>query len=143
MIAHRPLVGFGFGAHTFEMSRAPYYASCCGVSPEWAVACVVPHNEVLNVLVLMGAAGLLVCVVLLRELWRQLAAGRASADPLQATLAACVLADFIMLIVTGQLHDVMYLYVAQVVFFFLAGLVASRVLQPEPAAPVPGERGMA
>jgi O-antigen ligase len=124
MIAHQPLLGLGFGAHTFETSRSDYLTSCCGVSPEWAIPCAVPHNEVLNVLVLMGAVGLLVYLGVVREIWRLLSAGRAAApEARSATLVAAVQADFIVLAIAFQLHDVMYLSVVQVLFFFLVGLV--------------------
>jgi O-antigen ligase len=123
MIVHRPVLGFGFGARQFETSRGEYYASCCGVSWEWAAECAVPHNEILNELVLMGAVGLLAYLGLLRALWRLLASRRASAEASsQRALAACVQAVFVLLAITAQLHDVMYLSEVQVLFFFLAGL---------------------
>ncbi len=126
MIVHQPLLGFGFGARTFLESRGDYYTSCCGVSPKWAVVCAVPHNEVLNVLVLMGVVGLLAYLGLLRELWRLLSAARtAAADPFAATLAAAAQAGLIALLVSALLHDVMYMPPAvQVIVFFLAGLGA-------------------
>ncbi len=124
MIVHKPLLGFGFGARTFLESRGDYYTSCCGVSPKWAVVCSVPHNEVLNVLVLMGVLGLMAYLGLLRELWRLLSAARtAAADPFAATLAAAAQAGLITLLVSALLHDVMYMPPAvQVIVFFLAGL---------------------
>lgn len=122
MIVHRPLFGFGFGARTFQTFRGDYYASCCGVSPEWAIPCAVPHNEVLNVLVLLGAVGLVAYLGLLRELWRLLSAHAADTAPAHATLAASVQAGLIVLVITALLHDVMYLSAVQVLFFFFAGL---------------------
>jgi O-antigen ligase len=124
MIVHRPLLGFGVGARTFMDSRAPYYASCCGVSWEWAVPCAVPHNEVLNLLVLMGVVGLLAYLLLVSKLWRLLAARRrACPGTPRASLAACAQASFIVLAITAQLHDVMYFFSVQVLFFLVAGLV--------------------
>lgn len=122
MVVHRPLFGFGFGARTFLDARQDYYTSCCGVDWRWAVECHVPHNELLNVLILLGAVGLLVYLGLLRELWRLLSSGRsASADSFLVALAAGVQATFLLLVLVGQLHDVMYFAAVQVVFFFLAG----------------------
>ncbi len=124
MIAHRPLLGFGFGAHTFQTARDPYLTSCCGVSPDWAAPCAVPHNEVLNVLVLVGLVGLLAYGALIAELWRHMSQRRrATADAPTATAVAAVQACLVMLILAAQLHDVMYLTAVQVVFFFFAGLV--------------------
>lgn len=140
MIVHRPLLGFGFGAHTFQTSREPYYASCCGVSPEWAVPCAVPHNEVLNLLVLVGLVGLVAYIAFIGELWRHLSRRRrAAVDAPTVTAIAAVQAGLVMLIVAAQLHDVMYLPAVQVVFFFFAGLVlpagteAEAARQPRPA----------
>jgi O-antigen ligase len=134
MVAHRPLLGFGFGARTFRDSREGYYASCCGVSWTWAVECDVPHNEILNVLVLTGALGLLAYLGLLQALWRLLWSRCTTvADGSQRGLASAVLAAFVLLAITAQLHDIMYLSAPQVVFFFLAGLAT-------PAAPEPNAR---
>lgn len=125
MVAHRPLLGFGFGASTFRMSRDDYYASCCGVSWKWAIECAVPHNEILNVLVLTGSVGLIAYLGLLQALWRLLWSRRTAAvDGFQRALASSVLAAFVLLAITAQLHDIMYLSALQVVFFFLAGLAA-------------------
>ena len=143
MIAHRPLLGFGFGTRTFERWRGAYLTSCCGVSPDYAAECAVPHNELLNVLVLLGAVGLAAYLGLLRELWRLLSAGRAApADPDRAILAAGVQTGFVLLVITAQLHDVMYLSSVQVLFFFFVGLVAPLAIGAgERAAAAPGERG--
>ena len=124
MIAHRPLFGFGFGAHTFEQWRDPYYTSCCGVPAVWAEGCAVPHNELLNALVLLGAVGLAVYLALLRELWRLLSSARATLDGRAATLAAATQSCFVLLVIAGQLHDMMYQSQALVLFFFVAGLAA-------------------
>jgi O-antigen ligase len=122
MISHRPLLGFGFGGRTFLRERGDYYASCCGVSPEWAVPCDVPHNEILNLLVLMGAVGLLAYLGMVAVLWRGLTAARLSGfdDPL--SLAAAAQAGIVALVIIGQLHDVMYLSAAQTLLFFVVGL---------------------
>lgn len=122
MIGHRPVFGFGFGARTFVASREGYYASCCGVAPEWAIPCAVPHNEALNVLVLLGVAGLVIYVGLLWSLWRLLSAHAADSRSLHATLAIGVQVAFVILVFCAQMHDVMYYAALQVLFFFLAGL---------------------
>jgi O-antigen ligase len=122
MVAHRPLLGFGFGAHTFESERADYYASCCGVPWQSAVECAVPHNELLNQLVLLGAVGLAAYLVLMATLWRTLG-GADAGGALAAALVAAVQTAFIMLAITAQLHDVMYLVDMQPIFFFFAGVI--------------------
>lgn len=127
MIAHRPLLGFGFGLETFQRHKADYYASCCGVSPKWAEDCAVPHNELLNVLVLTGAVGLVAYLVLVGSLWRVVAEAGArprAPDAFRFDLAVCVQAAFVLLAVAGQLHDLMYLSYVLVLFCFLAGLAA-------------------
>lgn len=122
MIRHRPWLGYGFGGRTFVRERDPFFTSCCGVSPEWAVTCQVPHNEVLNLLVLMGIAGLAAFVAMIVVLWRRLTAVRRSGLDGPIPLAAAAQAGILVLLVMGQLHDVMYLYTAQTLLFFTAGL---------------------
>lgn len=124
MAVHRPLVGFGFGARTFVNAREGYYASCCGVSPAWAVPCHVPHNEILNVLVLMGGVGLLAYFAVLWALWRLLARHATRDDTFPRSVALAVQVALLMLAVCAQFHDVMYLTPLQILFFFLAGLAA-------------------
>jgi O-antigen ligase len=127
MIEHRPLFGFGFGMFTFQDDKADYYASWGGISPQWAVYPNSPHNDFLNVLVLMGVFGLLAYVALLltswQLLWRTQARWR-QINPFAAELATFVHAAFLVLLVTGQFHAVMYMSFAQVLFFFLLGIVA-------------------
>ncbi len=122
MIAHRPVFGFGFGARTFLDARDPYYASCCGVSPEWAVPCSVPHNEVLNVLVLLGAVGLVVYLALWVVLWRLLSTATYTPDAADGTYACAMSAVFIILALTFQMHDLTYMSEVLVLFFFFVGL---------------------
>lgn len=131
MVAHRPLVGFGFGARTFVSARDPYYASCCGVSAEWAVPCAVPHNEILNLLVLMGATGLFAYGALLFALWQLLATEAAD-----SVIARAAQVGLIVLVLAAQAHDVMYLEAVQVLFFFIAGLAVPVLSTPltEPSA---------
>jgi len=127
MIRHRPLFGFGVGSRTFRNLKAEYYTSCCGVSVQWAESSDVPHNEILNLLVLMGVVGLLAYLGLVWTLWRSLSlAQEPLPDPGEAALMTCVRAQFILLVGTAVLHDTMYLAQAQVIFFFFAGL-ATRV----------------
>jgi O-antigen ligase len=127
MIEHRPLFGFGFGMFTFRDDKADYYTSWGGVSPQSAVFPNSPHNDLLNVLVLMGVFGLLAYVALLlaswQLLWRTHARWR-QINPFAAELATFVHAAFLVLLVTGQFHAVMYMSFAQVLFFFLLGIVA-------------------
>jgi O-antigen ligase len=94
------------------------------VSPAWAESCAVPHNELLNALVLLGAVGLAVYLGLLRELWRLLSSARATSDARAATLAAAAQSCFVLLAITGMFHDLMYQSPVLVPFFFLAGLAA-------------------
>ena len=88
--------------------------------------CAVPHNEVLNLLVLMGVVGLVVYLGLLRVVWRLLSFARTSAAGRGALALAAALqaAAVVMLVISAQLHDMMYLSVVQVIFFFLVGLAA-------------------
>lgn len=122
MIRDRPLLGYGFGGRTFVRERDPYLTSCCGVSPEWAVICQVPHNEMLNQLVLMGLIGLLAFVAMIVVLWRRLTSVRLSGSDGAVPLAIAAQAGVLVLLVIGQLHDVMFLYAAQALLFFTAGL---------------------
>lgn len=127
MIKHRPLFGFGFGMFTFQEDKADYYASWGGISPQAAVYPNSPHNDLLNVLVLMGVSGLLAYVALLLTSWQLLRRTYARwrrIDPFAAELATFVQAAFLVLLVTGQFHALMAISFAQVLFFFLLGMVA-------------------
>jgi O-antigen ligase len=126
MIAHRPLLGFGFGLSTFEDNRDAYQTSCCGVPLRYVADCVVPHNELLNVLILTGAIGLLVYLLFVRGVWRFLAAsaGKMPEDSGRASLALCLQAALVMLAIVGMAHDLMYVDYVQLLFFYLLGLLA-------------------
>jgi O-antigen ligase len=134
MIEHKPLFGFGFGILTFQEDKADYYASWGQVPPEAAVYPNNPHNDFLNVLVLIGVIGLVAYVFLLwtswQLLWRNQARWRLS-NPFGSELATFVQAVFLILIIAGQSHSVMHMSYAQVLLFFLLGVVAR-----EPAAGV-------
>jgi O-antigen ligase len=125
MIAQRPLFGFGFGLSTFAEHRADHAASCCGVPVRYADDCLVPHNEVVNVLILMGAVGLLAYLVVVWRVWSLLAAATRSTDSTRAGLALCALTIFVMLVVVGQTHDLMYLGYVNLLFLFMFGMVAA------------------
>jgi hypothetical protein len=80
----------------------------------------------------MGAVGLLAYLALVRASWQLLsAAARHDGDPLRADLALFIQAAFVVLAISAQVHDIMYVSDAQIVFFFLMGIVAHN---PDPAA---------
>jgi O-antigen ligase len=128
MIARRPLLGYGFGIFTFQDDKADYYASWGGASAQSAVYPNNPHNDVLNVLILTGVVGLIPFFALMWFSWRLLADSRArweQGDPSGSELAGTVQSIFLVLIVAGQFHSVMYMSYPQVLFFFLLGIVAA------------------
>jgi O-antigen ligase len=128
MIEHRPIAGFGFGKSTFNEDKKDYYASWAGVSSEFAVYPNNPHNDFLNVLVNMGVIGLIPHLALLwtawQLLWRSHIRWR-STNPFGAELSKFGQALFVVLLIAAQFHPVMYMSFAQVLFYFLLGIVAS------------------
>jgi O-antigen ligase len=137
MVEHRPLFGFGFGILTFNEDKADYYASWAGISPRWAVYPNNPHNDFLNVLVMMGVVGLFPYVALLWTSWQLL---RRSRDRWQRSslfdpeLATFVQAVFLVLIIAGQMHSAMHMSYAQVLFFFLLGIAGRGLAETAQAA---------
>lgn len=134
MIAHKPLFGFGVGLLTFQQYKPGYYASWGAVSSEWAVYPHDPHNDVLNVLVLMGVIGLAAYLLLLWTSWQLLWDNQIRwrwSNPSGAELATVVQAVFLILIVGGLSHSLMYVSYPQVLLFFLLGMVAR---EPDAAA---------
>jgi O-antigen ligase len=128
MAEHRPVFGFGFGSQTFQDDKANYYAAWGGVSPQAAAYPNNPHNDFLNVVVLMGVLGLIPFVALLWTSWQLLgstAVRRQHSNPFTSQLARFTQSVFVILIVAGQFHAVMYMSYPQVLFFFLLGIVAS------------------
>lgn len=127
MIQHRPLFGFGFGMFTFQDDKASYYASWGNVSPEWAVYPNNPHNDLLNVFVMMGVCGLVAYLALLGTIWQALWSRQRDSrpgEPFGSELALFVHAAFIVLLIAAQFHSVMHMSYAQVLFFFLLGMAA-------------------
>jgi len=127
MAEHRPLFGFGFGMFTFQDDKAAYYASWGSIPETFAVYPNSPHNDFLNVLVCMGLFGLIPYLVLLWTSWQVLSRGRARGqpgDPVGRELAGFIEAVFVILLIVGQFHAVMRMSYAQVLFFFLLGIVA-------------------
>ena len=128
MITDHPLVGYGFGIFTFQEDKANYYASWGGVSAQSAVYPNNPHNDILNVLILTGVVGLIPFLALMYACWRLLMDSRIrwrQRDPFRSDLASAVHSIFLVLIVAGQFHSVMYMSYPQVLFFFLLGIVAA------------------
>jgi len=127
MIQHRPLFGFGVGMFTFNADKASYYASWGAVSTKSAVYPNSPHNDLLNVVVMMGVIGLLAYAALLAAivwlLWRRPAPG-GPRTAFAADLAAAVQAIFLIVIVNGLFHSVMHMAYVQTLLFFLLGMVA-------------------
>jgi O-antigen ligase len=144
MIEHRPLFGFGFGMYTFQVAKAAYYTSWAGVPAKWAVFPNSPHNDLLNVLVMMGMSGLLAYVALLTASWQVLwgrHAPRASRTPIAAALAAAVQAIFVVVLINGLFHSVMHMAYVQTLFFFLLGIVAGGQASAAAAAPAAKRAG--
>lgn len=124
MIAHGPLVGYGFGAHTFLHHKPDFYMPLAGVSAVWAAWPSVPHNELLHSAVLAGVFGVAGCVLLYASLWRSLgSAGRAATPGARRDLAPFVQAGLLAMIVNALFLDMMFLPYVLLLCFFLAGLV--------------------
>lgn len=70
MIAHSPLVGFGFGRYTYDSNKWPYLVDVAGVSALYGYAAGVPHNEYLHVLILLGLIGFIPYSAILVTAWR-------------------------------------------------------------------------
>lgn len=131
MIRARPWSGFGVGADTFQREKAPYYAGWGAVPAADAVYPNNPHNDVLNVLVMLGVPGLVLWLAVVAAAWRLLAARRRGGAPRTAELAAGVQAMGIVLLINGQFHSVLHMGFALVVLWFCIGMVAAA---PPPAA---------
>lgn len=134
MIRARPLFGFGFGTATFQREKAAYYAGWGGVSPRAAVYPNNPHNDALNLLVMLGLTGLLAWLAVVGAIWRLLARQRRGGDAMTAELAGCVQAMCLVLLLNGQFHSVLHMGFAQVVCGFFVGIVAAMPLAAEPVA---------
>lgn len=128
MIRHNPLFGFGVGLSTFHREKSDYYASWGSVPPQRAAGPFVPHNEILNVLVLMGVAGLIPFAFLAGAVWQRLAGSQDQQDASHAWVPDLVLtlrASFILLALFSVTHDLMYVSYVQLLFWFLLGIVSS------------------
>lgn len=127
MIRTHPLSGLGFGLWTFQSHKAEYYGPL-GIDATYAMYPNNAHNDVLNVLVQVGAVGAAVYGLLLyaiaRLLWRR---HRSSSSPLLRMLAVCAAALFVVLIVGAQFHSVMAMSYLQVLAFYFLGIVAREV----------------
>jgi len=140
MIGHRPLFGYGFGMFTFQGDKGDFYTSWGGVSAQSAVYPNNPHNDALNVLILTGVVGFIPYLALLWTSWRLLGRNRVRwrfSSPFVAQLAGFTQAAFLVLLVAGQFHSVMYMSYPQVLFFFLLGIVASDAALTVRAADAP------
>ena len=138
MIRARPLWGFGVGVLTFHREKAPYYSGWGRVPAEDAVYPNNPHNDVLNVLVMLGIPGLVVWLAVVVAAWRLLATRRRSADARTAELAAGVQAMGLVLLINGQFHSVLHMSFALVLLWFCIGMLAAAPLSAAPqAVPAP------
>ena len=70
MIAHSPLIGFGFGRFTYDSNKWRYLVDFGGVSALYGYAPGVPHNEYLHILVLLGLIGFIPYSAILVTAWR-------------------------------------------------------------------------
>ncbi|MCG8354668.1 MAG: O-antigen ligase family protein [Kiloniellales bacterium] len=127
MIKERPIFGFGFGISTYGDHRTPFLTSWGDVPAQYSMDASIPHNEFLNVLVLVGVVGLVPFVILFWYCWRALArchSGRDPCEPHARDLALYVQAIFIIVVVNGQFMDVsrghFFLFT---MLFFLMGMV--------------------
>jgi len=125
MIWHRPLFGFGLGINTFQREKPSYRGSWGGLSARWGEYPGHPHNEFLNVTVLMGIVGLAAYLALLGTSWSALSAvsvQQPDTSPRASQLAVVAQAALLILVITGQAHDVMYMSYPQVLVLFLLGM---------------------
>lgn len=141
MIKDRPLFGFGYGSQTFGKYKSDYYSTWGNVPASYATYPVVPHNEFLNVLVMMGLPGLAAFCLLLWALWRTLA--KASKPPgaamgIASDLAIFVQAAFIVVVVNLLFMDMVGNPYVMVLILFLIG-VATRLAATPGAAQRDGQ----
>ena len=127
MIAHQPLTGYGFGAHTFLHHKADFYMPLAGVSAVWAAWPSVPHNELLHSIVLAGVLGGIACLVLAVTVWRSLTqAGKAPDRTARRDLAPFIQAGFLVVVINALFLDMMFLPYVPLLTYFLVGLVLGR-----------------
>jgi O-antigen ligase len=127
MIAERPLFGFGVGVNTFNHRKVDYYRSRDGAALPLDRLPFMPHNDLLNVAVLMGVVGLVVYVALFVAAWREIHIASTSSEPgsLAAGIALVAYAAFLVIVGTGLLNATMFMSYPQVLLFFLLGMTVS------------------
>ncbi len=127
MIIDKPIFGFGFGWATFGQYKADFYASVAGVPAQYAAIPKIPHNEYLNVGVMLGLVGLVLYFVCLSRAWRVLTAVRQSwahEDSFVSDLAVFVQSCLLLVLVGVVFIDLAESSSVIVIFlFFLIGIV--------------------
>jgi O-antigen ligase len=70
MVAHSPLVGYGFGRYTYDSEKWDYMTGAFGLTALYAYPPGVPHNEFMHILILLGVIGFIPYVAILVIAWR-------------------------------------------------------------------------
>ena len=136
MIKDKPLFGFGYGSQTFGKYKSAYYSTWGDVPGSYAVYPEVPHNEFLNVLVMMGLPGLLAYCLLFWVVWRAIEWAHKATDGaarFAADLAVFVQAVFIIIVVNLLFMDTVGNAYILMLFFFLAGMTVRLAETPSDA----------
>ncbi len=127
MATAHPVLGSGFGRHTFATEKWPYITSFGSVPAWFAIDPGVPHNEFLHVLVQLGLVGL---VLFLQPFWLSWRWGSAlvrrtsglSDESRDALLLFLAMAG--MYVVNGLFVDLAFCTYASNVFYVMLGIVA-------------------
>ena len=127
MAADRPIFGYGFGESTFNEYKAAYYDTWGGVPAQYASQPGLPHNEFLNVTVMMGGVGLIAYLAVIWTGWRVLARRAAAGgekESFSAELAVFVQGVFLVVMINALFMDLSEgSYYVLILFFFLIGIL--------------------
>jgi O-antigen ligase len=135
MVAHRPLLGYGFGRYTYDSGKWDYVVGAFGLSSQLAYGTGVPHNEYLHVLVLLGLVGFVPYALILILAWRTAARhyreGFAGVSGSRRDIALVFLSVISQFLTTLCAADALFLGPASVqVYALLGALDGLRVRGP-------------
>lgn len=135
MIVHNPVFGIGFGTGSFAAHRAEYLTGVAGVAREYAVYSN-PHNDYLEILVLLGIVGFVpycgILIVSLRSCVRNLRACSA-AQPVDRAVALVALASITCYLEQGLFGGLSSVWYASNIAYLLLGVAERQRIGPRPS----------
>ena len=138
IIVQHPLTGLGFGPMTFSLAKPEYGTTFGLISTNWILFASVPHNEYLHMMVLMGLAGFVPFVLLLRGAFRVTSRSashtRSSEAKWITELAVYARGILITYVIACLFVDIIIFHYFLTLMYFFLGLSASD-LTPDDVRP--------